>query len=78
MADHRYDVVIVDQKMPDLTGVELVRAIRERHIPVKIVVLSAHLSAEIREAYARMDVQVVLDKPFNIDTLRSAVARVAA
>jgi CheY-like chemotaxis protein len=74
----RYDIIIVDQKMPELTGVQLVSAIRERGIPGKIIVLSAHLSADIRQAYKRMKVDLVLDKPFDIAALRSAVQRFAA
>lgn len=74
----RYDVIIVDQKMPHLTGVELVSAIRKRGITGKIMVLSAHLSSEIREVYERMDVHVMFPKPFDIAELRSAVDRLAA
>jgi CheY-like chemotaxis protein len=73
-----YDVIIVDQKMPHLTGVELVQEIRKRDIGGKIMVLSAHLSPEIREAYEQMDVRVILDKPFDIQDLRSALHRLAA
>jgi two-component system capsular synthesis sensor histidine kinase RcsC len=73
-----YDVIIVDQKMPHLTGAELVSAIRERGIEGKIIVVSAHLSSEIREAYERMDVHEIFSKPFNIADLRSAVDRLAA
>ena len=73
-----YDVIIIDQKMPQMTGIELVRGIKERGIVGKIMVLSAHLSAEIREAYKRMDVQMMLDKPFDIEELRLAVDRLAA
>jgi two-component system nitrogen regulation response regulator NtrX len=73
-----YDVIIVDQKMPHLTGVELVGAIRNRGFAVKIMVLSAHLSSEIREAYEQMDVHVMMDKPFDINELRSAVDTLAA
>jgi CheY-like chemotaxis protein len=69
-----YDAIIVDQKMPKLTGLELVDAIRQRSIPGKIIVLSAQLTPEIREAYERMDVDAILMKPFDIDELRSAVA----
>jgi DNA-binding response OmpR family regulator len=74
----RYDVIIVDQKMPHLTGVELVSAIRERGISGKIIVVSAHLSSEIREAYEQMDVHVMFGKPFDVGELRSAVDRLAA
>jgi CheY-like chemotaxis protein len=73
-----YDVIIVDEKMPHLTGVELVSAIRQRGINGKIIVVSANLSPEIREAYERMDVHVMFSKPFNVDELRSAVERLAA
>jgi DNA-binding response OmpR family regulator len=73
-----YDVIIVDQKMPHVSGVELVQGIRERGITGRILILSAHLSPEIRDAYERMGVQVVMDKPFNVEELRSVVNVLAA
>ena len=73
-----YDVIIVDQKMPHLSGVELVQRIRERGIAGKIVVLSAHLSPQVREAYQQMGVLMVMDKPFNVAELRVAVDQLAA
>jgi CheY-like chemotaxis protein len=72
-----YNIIIVDQKMPHLTGVELVSAIRKRRFPGKIMVLSAHLSPEVREAYERMDVHLMFGKPFDVTVLRSAVDRLA-
>jgi len=73
-----YDVIIVDQKMPHQSGVELVTAIRQRGLNGKIIVLSAHLSSEVRADYARMDVNEMFDKPFDVEELRSAVNRLAA
>ena len=67
-----FDVIIVDQNMPQLSGVELVREIRERGIPSKIMVLSAELSPEIREAYEQMNVHMILSKPFSFEELRLA------
>lgn len=68
-----YDVIIVDQKMPDLSGIELVAEIRKRGISGKIIVLSGHLSSEVRESYEQMDVHAIFPKPFDIRALRSAV-----
>ncbi|HEY2799666.1 MAG TPA: response regulator [Chthoniobacterales bacterium] len=68
-----YDVIIVDQKMPNLTGTELVAAIQERGVTSKVVVLSAFLSHEIRAAYERMGVSVMFAKPFDVVELRTAV-----
>ncbi len=72
-----YDLIIVDQKMPNLTGVELVGEIRKRGIAGKIVVLSADLSAEVREAYESMNVHAIIPKPFDLGALRSVVDQVA-
>ena len=72
-----YDVIIVDQRMPNLTGVELVEAIRKRGIPGEIIILSAHLSPEMREAYERLGVHAIFPKPFEVEELRSTVDRLA-
>ncbi|HEY6071529.1 MAG TPA: response regulator [Chthoniobacterales bacterium] len=73
-----YDLIIVDQKMPHMSGVELVGELRKRGVETRIMVLSAHISDEIRDAYERMDVHVLFPKPFDIAALRSAVDRMAA
>src|SRR5947207_858943 len=73
-----YDVIIVDQKMPHMSGLELVGEMRKRGITSKIMVLSAHISDEVRSAYERMDVHVMFPKPFDVGELRLAVDRLAA
>lgn len=65
-----YDVVITDNEMPQVSGIELVRELRERSFPGKIVVLSGDLSNETREAYTQMQVDAILDKPFDNYELR--------
>ena len=73
-----YDVIIVDQKMPQFTGLEFVQRIRKRGIRAKVIVLSAHLTPEIRQAYQKTGVSLMLDKPFEIEEIRAAVDRLAA
>ncbi len=74
----RYDIIIVDHKMPHRNGVELVEEMRKRGVTSKIMVVSAHISSEVRAAYERMDVHVMFPKPFDIGQLRSAVDQLAA
>ena len=74
----QFDIIIVDQKMPHLSGVELVDEMRKRGINSKIMVLSAHLSSEVRAAYERMDVHLMFPKPFDVRQLRTAVDQLAA
>src|SRR5438045_9118841 len=39
----RFDIIIVDQKMPHMTGLELVEKMRQRRTTRKHMTLSAHL-----------------------------------
>jgi DNA-binding response OmpR family regulator len=73
-----FDVIIIDQKMPRITGVELVHEIRKRPYAGKIMVLSAHLSPDVRCAYEELDVDVMIEKPFDIQELRSMLDQLAA
>ena len=72
-----YDVIIVDQKMPGLTGLELVKAIRARGISGKIIVVSAYLTREIRESFEQLGVDSLFSKPFIVEELRAAVDRIS-
>jgi two-component system response regulator (stage 0 sporulation protein F) len=77
-SDEPFDVVIVDQRMPELSGTELVAEIKKRGMGCKIIVVSAHLSADICEKYKRLGVHIMFSKPFDVDVLRDAVDRLAA
>ena len=72
-------MIIVDQKMPHLSGVESVAGSDQtRGIPGEIIVLSVHLSSELREAYARLKVHAIFPKPFDVEELRTTVSQIAA
>lgn len=51
-----FDLLITDNNMPRMTGVELMRRLRDASFYGKILVLSAHLSAENRAAYEALGV----------------------
>ena len=73
-----FDVIIVDNNMPGVSGTELVRLLRERSFAGKIMVLSAHLSTEVRAAYEAMEVDAMMDKPFSVKALRAKLNQLAA
>jgi DNA-binding response OmpR family regulator len=52
--------------------------LRERHFPGKIVVLSAHLSTDVRAAYQEMEVDALIEKPFSVKALRAKLDQLAA
>jgi CheY-like chemotaxis protein len=57
-----FDLMIADYQLPGITGIEVVRAMRERGIQIPVVLMSANLNAEAeREARAER-VNVVFKK----------------
>ncbi|CAN5611781.1 N/A [soil metagenome] len=72
-ASQPYDVVITDHKMPRVTGLDLVRQLRVREFAGKIVVLSAFLNEQNTHAYKALGVDLMIDKPFDMDELRHAI-----
>lgn len=66
------DLVLSDQRMPHMTGLELLAAVRARSI-VPFLLISADRGFE-RAAYAA-GASDFLSKPISLDALRAAVAR---
>ena len=64
--------------MTPTQSLQAANVIRERHFAGKIMVLSAHLSVEVRAAYEEMEVDAMIEKPFSIKALRQALDRIAA
>ena len=73
----RFDIVITDHRMPRMCGLEFVRALRERNFEGKVAVLSAHLNEATVHDYQEQRVDVLISKPFDIDSLRRAIETLA-
>ena len=69
-----FDVVITDHRMPRVTGLQLVRRLREQNFAGKILVLSGHLSDEDIRAYEELNVDMMMSKPFDFEELQEAMA----
>lgn len=72
-----FDLLITDNNMPRMTGLELVRRLRDASFSGKILVLSAHLSAENRAAYEALGVDGMIPKPFDLHQLRAVIRQIA-
>ena len=74
----RFDVVISDWEMPDMTGLELLNAVRAsenlRDIPVIMVTSSASREAVVASLHAGVNAYIL--KPFNHESLLTALTKV--
>lgn len=70
--------VLVDLRMPGMSGLDLQRHLTERGCPLPVIVISAHGDvAAARQAFLAHAVDF-LEKPFDADQLMSAVDRALA
>lgn len=63
LKDHEFDMIVVDERMPVMSGLQFVRLARGKFPSVPIVVLTGHADQHTREDLAREGVEVLLEKP---------------
>jgi DNA-binding NtrC family response regulator len=74
-AAQHYDLVITDLKMPDLDGMELVRAIRRERPGTAVVVITGFGTVPSAVEAVRLGVSDYLEKPFTPSQLAEAVSK---
>jgi len=68
------DLIVLDLVMQEMDGLEILRRLRKRAEAVKVVVLTAHGTAQrVRDAMA-LGVREFLGKPFDLNRLLRIVA----
>ncbi len=75
-APQRFDAVITDEAMPELTGIELARQIREIRPAMPVILMTGYGSGELMTEATRIGVSEVLRKPLRRADLADALARV--
>ncbi|MCP4415507.1 MAG: response regulator, partial [Chloroflexi bacterium] len=69
------DLMIVDQQMPRLTGLEVLEKLKERGIEIPAILATAHGSEETAVAAFRLGIRDYVIKPFDADEISNSVDR---
>ena len=72
-----FDLGLIDIKMPDVTGVELVEKIKAEDDRVAMLVMTAYPDVQSAAETMRLGARDYITKPFNEEQLLSAVERIA-
>ncbi|NOY75985.1 MAG: response regulator [Kiritimatiellaeota bacterium] len=75
----RPDMIIVDLRMPNMNGVEFCEFVKkdDSMAHTKLVVVSAYLAPEVREAVEILAVDAVLDKPVRLGRFVATIGKLA-
>ncbi len=78
VAMQRPHVVLLDLKMPDLDGLEVLAALHGRFPAIKVIFLTGHGSFDMGQEGERLGAADYLVKPVDLDTLIAKIEEVCS
>ena len=70
--------LVVDYRMPDMDGFELISGLRERQVSLPVILITSQVNADLRQRAIEAGFFDVLEKPLHdsslLDTVRTALA----
>lgn len=71
-----FDLVITDHRMPAMTGLELLQAMRSRSLTVPVIMMTAYGDKPLLIQALQQQCNGFIDKPFTLEALLGEIARV--
>jgi two-component system response regulator FixJ len=66
-------VIVTDVRMPEMTGLELVKRLKARDVPLPIIMITGHGDVPLAVEAMKAGVVDFLEKPFEEDSLLAAI-----
>jgi two-component system OmpR family response regulator len=73
LAQHRFDVAVLDMRLPDTDGVELLRRIRLTLPDLPVLITTAYMSIEPQLKVLNLPHSGYIVKPFRLDELGARI-----
>jgi DNA-binding NtrC family response regulator len=67
--DPPFDLILVDNRLPNQSGMELVKRARDRAVKSKVILMTAYETPEVKAEAKRLKVELYLKKPFDLTYL---------
>jgi CheY-like chemotaxis protein len=78
LGKERFDLMVLDYKMPGMTGFDVYRQAKALYPDLAIVLVTGHGSPDVVSEANRLGFDAILLKPFTSDELRGTVEKVLA
>ena len=74
--DTAFDILLIDLHMPEITGIEAIREIRQTNNPnqnTPVIILTADMLMDVQQTISPLEVDYILSKPFDETQLLQAL-----
>ncbi len=71
----RFDVLILDHRMPQLTGLEVFKRVRRGESSPRVILMTAHATVEKAVETMKLGAVDYIQKPFDFDSMKEAVRK---
>jgi CheY-like chemotaxis protein/predicted regulator of Ras-like GTPase activity (Roadblock/LC7/MglB family) len=72
---NQYQLLLTDYMMPDMSGLDLIQAAREVSPATQYVLMSAHITDQVRHKAGALEIMDYISKPFTTNQIRELVQR---
>lgn len=72
---HHYDILFLDLTMPDIDGLEVLKALKSKGIRSKIFIISADTQQTSKDLALRFGADDFIEKPIDTTKLRAALSK---
>src|SRR5215472_2083016 len=71
------EIIVADLKLPQMTGVELLRRIKAIHVAAEVAIMTGHGTIESAVDAMKLGAYDYIEKPFRVERMRSLLQRMS-
>lgn len=75
IANINYDLMLLDLRLPKMSGIQMIQQMKERGIEVKTIIISAHGTIDMAVKLLKAGAVDFIEKPFSPDEIRQIVLK---
>lgn len=73
-----YDAIVLDLQMPDMNGIEMLKAIKVRNPDMQVILLTGHATVEAGIQAMKLGAMDFMEKPADINSLTERIKKAQA